>query len=103
MNTESTKSILKRIKKILNFDFKWWLGIIIAIATLIATVYIPYILSKKKLQVFFISEAPLVKIDENYKSKLEIIYDGKKIEQAVVSVFQIYNSGSQPLSTGQKL
>ena len=64
MNTESPKND----KKSFNLDWKWWLAIIIAFATFIATIYMPYLQSRKKLDVFVILQTPLVKINREQKN-----------------------------------
>ncbi|MEM7555273.1 MAG: hypothetical protein AAF378_14455 [Cyanobacteria bacterium P01_A01_bin.84] len=82
-----------------SIDWGMW-GVI---ATIVVGVVIPIILyviqtRRKSIKFLKVSTAPLVKIDDRFVQDLEVIYQGKKVEDVTSIVLKIYNSGNQAIA-----
>lgn len=75
--------------------------IVLATAAIIAII-IPVILywktRQKKALSYTVSSSPLLSVKDEIKKKVQILYDGKPVEQVHLTVFKIINSGNVPIT-----
>jgi len=68
----------------------------------IAAIIIPIVLylkqrQKKVLSYEIVSDTPLLSVKEEIKTKLQILFEGKPVQQVYLGMVRVFNSGNMPI------
>lgn len=81
-----------------NFDFKFYLGLAVALAGVIVPIFLwQFDISSKSLSVQLVSSVALQPETSSSVKGLQVVLDGVKIDQPYLSTLEITNNGSKPI------
>lgn len=77
-----------------------FIGVILAIIAIAITVILYWIQRQKKaLSWQVVSNTPLLSIDKEIKGNLEVLYDGKRVQDVQLIIAKIINTGNVPIKS----
>ena len=77
------------------------LDLIIGIIVTIVVAFVVYLKQRSRKEIAYdvIANTPVLSIDKEVKGKLQVLYEGKPIDDARLVVLRIWNSGKSPISS----